>query len=210
MADIVKYAENKIRTYLGIKSKLTVYSVGVELQRALDKYFEAELFSIPKVSRKKEEVHEYDVLYDLPKIEFSLEKAKQIEKESWSVTNDLISAFDEETSSISVGSTQQPNVVQPIEQIICETKEELNEDQKVDTSPEGSSLREKLFGYIDIVDAIKCGKKNECASIAAKQGLMLESIIDSINEIAVDEIGDILIEETDDGFSIVECYFDII
>lgn len=199
MADIVKYAENKIRTYLGIKSKLTVYSVSVDLQRALDKYFEAELFSLPKNSRKKEEAHEYDVLYDLPEIEFSLEKAKQIEKESWSVTNDLVSAFYEED----ISSTPELKLDPPV--TIIEAV-----PPKSDASEEEAPLRKHLCQYIEIVDAIKQGNADMCRDIAMKKGLMPETAVDLINEIAVEQIGDILIEECSGFFSIVECYSDMI
>ena len=180
------------------------------LPRIRREYFEAELFSIPKVSRKKEETHDYDVLYDLPKIEFSLEKAKQIEKESWSVTNDLVSAFEEETASMLIRADDSVEIVQPIELTKYDMSDETQSDKKEGCLSEELPLRAKLFKYIEIVDAIKSGHKNEYASIASKLGLMLESAIDSINEIAVEEIGDILIEEADDGFSIVECYFDMI
>ena len=62
----------------------------------------------------------------------------------------------------------------------------------------------------EFIDAIKIGSFSECAGIALKQGKMIESFIDEINEISVEEIGDILIEETDAGFAIVDCYIDMI
>ena len=199
MADIVKYAENKIRTYLGIKSKLTVYSVSVELQRELDKYFESELFNIPKLSRKKEEVHEYDALYELPKVEFSLKKAKQIERDSWSVTNDLVSAFEEDSSFVPEELVIDTSIAEPM---VTEAKSSVSDEEL--------TLRERLLEYIEFVDAIKQGNADACKDIAMKQGLMPESIVDLINEIAVEQIGDILIEESDDGLCIVECYSDMI
>lgn len=39
---------------------------------------------------------------------------------------------------------------------------------------------------------------------------MLDGVVDEINEIAVEIIGDVLIEEGDDGFEILDCYRDLI
>lgn len=200
MADIVKYSENKIRAYLGIKSKLTVYSVGVDLQRELDKYFEAELFSIPKVPRKKEERHEYDALYDLPKVEFSLEKAKRIENDSWSVTNDLVSAFEEEFfDENKVNITVEP-ISHEIAQVTTENTDSIDE----------SPLRKKLSQYISFIEAVSMGDYEECKRIATSIGKMTDALIDAINEICAEEIGDILIEEIDGRLEIIECYKELL
>ncbi len=191
LGDIVKYSENKIRTYLGVKSKLSVYSVSGELQKAIDAYFEATLFSKPKISQKKEEKHEYDVLYDLPKNEFSLDRAKQIEEASWGVTKDLISAFDAETLA------PEPE----LEPILKQEKNEENGD---------ATLREALREYLAFVDALKRGDQSVCRSIAAETGKLFDGVVDEINEIAVEVIGDVLIEEGDDGFEVLDCYRDLI
>ena len=189
LGDIVKYSENKIRTYLGVKSKLSVYSVSGELQRAIDAYFEAELFSKPKPSQKKEEKHEYDVLYDLPKAEFSLDRAKQIEEESWGVTKDLISAFEAESLS------PEP---EPI-------PEPATESDAGDVT-----LREALGEYLAFAEALKRGERDTCREIATESGKMLDVVVDEINEITVEIIGDILIEEGDNGFELLDCYKDLV
>jgi hypothetical protein len=187
----VKYSENKIRTYLGVKSKLSVYSVSGELQKAIDAYFETTLFSKPKISQKKEEKHDYDVLYDLPRTEFSLDRARQIEEASWGVTKDLISAFEAET----LAPEPEP------EPILKQEKSEENGD---------ATLREALGEYLAFVDALKHGDQSVCRSIAAQTGKLLDGVVDEINEIAVEVIGDVLIEEGDDGFEILDCYRDLI
>lgn len=198
MADIVKYAENKIRTYVGVKSKLTVYSVGVELQHELDKYFEAELFSMPKTMHKKEEHHAYDALYDLPKSDFSLDKAKQIENDSWNVTNDLISAFDNCELSAELQNSELFAV------------EEIGIDPVSDRQSGESELMENLAEYISFIDAVKIGDMEQCRSVARDYGKMIDAVIDEINEIAVEIIGDILIEEIDGVPEIIEYYRDTV
>ena len=199
MADIVKYAENKIRTYIGVKSKLTVYSVSIELQKAIDEYFAQTLFSTPKPSTKKEERHDYDVLYDLPKTALSLEKAKQIENDSWGVTKDLISAFEAEELA-----PDEPAVTVealPLEPLAPESESESDEEKP---------LRAQLGEYLPFVEAMLCGNTSECESIASRMGKLMDSIVDAINEIAVEVIGDMLIEDVDGAFSIIEDYREMI
>lgn len=196
MADIVKYAENKIRTYIGVKSKLTVYSVSVELQRELDKYFETELFSVPKSTQKKEEHHEYDVLYELPKIEFSLEKAKQIENASWSVTNELVSAFDED--------------VEDIDWQLGDDDSEIKAEQPVADKKDETSLSSGFSRFGAFIEAVKMGNADRYREVAESYGKMLDAVVDEINEIAVEEIGDILIEDVDGELQIIECYRDML
>ena len=191
LGDIVKYSENKIRAYLGVKSKLSVYSVSGELQKAIDAYFETALFSKPKPSQKKEEKHEYDVLYDLPRIEFSLDRARQIEEASWGVTKDLISAFEAES----------PNP-EPEPEPIPETF--------VESDTGDATLREALGEYLAFAEALKRRDGDACRRLAAEKGKMLDGVVDEINEIAVEIIGDVLIEEGDDGFEILDCYRDLI
>ena len=201
MADVVKYAENKIRTYLGIKSKLSVYMVSTELQKKLDAYFEATLFNIPKPTAKKEEKHDYDVLYDLPKVEFSLERAMQIENSSWSVTNDLISAFErEEISAAQDNAVVLESIVQEVspEQIAC--GEGTGEN----------AFCARLGEYLDFARALKSKDLSACRDICARLGKLEDAVVDAINEIAVEEIGDMLIEEGDDGFEIIDCYSEMI
>ncbi len=197
MADIVKYAENKIRTYIGVKSKLTVYSVSIELQKAIDSYFENSLFSIPKVAPKKEEKHDYDALYDLPRNEFSLSNAKNIENASWNVTEELISAFEMEEIKVTV--SEHSDIV-PDESIVESDTANAEEDR----------LLIKLGEYGAFAKALKSGDMATCRNIARSLGKLEDAIVDAINELAVDEIGDILIEEGDDGYEILECYSDMI
>ena len=197
MADIVKYAENKIRTYIGVKSKLTVYSVSTELQRAIDAYFEQTLFSKPKPSTKKEERHDYDVLYDLPKTTLSLDKAKQIENDSWGVTKDLISAFEAEELA-----PDEPAVM--VDEIAFEAT-------AIDDASDGEKLlRVQLGEYLPFVEALLCGNLTECEKIASQMGKLIDSVADAINEIAVEVIGDMLIEEGDGGFTVIEDYREMI
>lgn len=190
MGDIVKYSENKIRAFLGIKSKLSVYSIGTDLQRALDEYFDNAFLTEPTRKVKVEEKHEYDVLYDLPPKPFSMEDAKRIEDRSWETTNDLVSAFETDDAFLS-----DENPLEQAEDVSQEVQGEL-----------GASLGK----YLAFVVAVMDDNKESIQRFCLDEGMLPEAIVDIVNEIAVETIGDILIEENDGGFEVIECYAELI
>ncbi|MBR2353521.1 MAG: TerB N-terminal domain-containing protein, partial [Clostridia bacterium] len=129
VGDVIKYAENKIRVYLGIKSKMTVYSIPTELQRILDEYFVANL-SGRKIKVSKREPEAYEALYEISKVPLSLSAAERIERESWSTTEKLVSAFEAE-SEISETVQEKP-------------RELISEPSEFYENGEGSELSVRL------------------------------------------------------------------
>lgn len=218
-ADIMKYAENKIRTYIGVKSKLTVYSVSADLQKVIDEYFENVLMNTPRPLKKKEEKHDYDELYELREQGFSIEKAKQIEKESWSVTKELISAFEDvnSQSSDSDCAAEKADIQREVSSIFLQ-KESKPEDALAgnicgnNANVEGgmsNAFEEKLGKYMPFLKALIENDFLTAAKISNSLGEMSDTIVDRINEIAVEEIGDILIEESEIGdYAVLEYYRD--
>lgn len=196
VGDIVKYAENKIRTKLGIKSKLTVYSITSELQEKIDRYFNENSGDIsPTKALKKEAPQEYDVLYDVPVKPLSLSDALKIEESSWDTTNDLVSAFEEHTNDT--------------ESIPCETFVACENIAAPASENEDTEIKAALGDLYDIAVAIKSKDKQKLFELT--KGKMIDAIVDQINEISTDVIGDILIEEDASGdFILVDCYSDII
>lgn len=195
IGDVLKYAENKIRTYLGVKSKLSVYSVTQELREVIDRYFSTALRT-PSVPRtKKEAPQAYDVLYDLPKKQFSLADAKKIERESWETTHELISAFEEVETSETVAITPLPAV----EQIVDAKKTEAEND-----------ICSALGDLLSFVRAVADGDVAQQAMEASILGKMPDWIVDEINRIAVEVMGDILIEDNGEGYTVIDDYRDMI
>ncbi len=182
VGDVVKYAENKLRAYLSIKSKMTVYSLPTELQRRIDAYFALHLPG-KKPSVPKRVVQEYDALYELPKKKFSLDDASRIEAESWQTTDKLVSAFEEEP------------VMEP---------QELPTVAQSDKTEDG--LRAQLGEYCAAVLELTEGKHDAITHLAERLGKMPETVVDEINEIAFEAFGDALLEECDGGYAIVEDY----
>lgn len=195
MGDVVKYSENKIRAFLGVKSRLSVYSLELPLQQALDLYFEDAFSKEKPKATKKEEKNDYDVLYDTPVRPLSLENAKNIEEASWSTTQELISAFEDETPP------KERSVKKEIEKIVPAIQEEQIED---------NDIKKALAEYLEFAIAVKTNDKIKISEISKRFGKMPEAIVDEINEIAVDVIGDIFIEDDGTGLAIVDCYSDMI
>jgi hypothetical protein len=195
MGDVVKYSENKIRAFLGVKSRLSVYSLELPLQQALDLYFEDAFSKEKPKATKKEEKNDYDVLYDTPVRPLSLENAKNIEEASWSTTQELISAFEDETPP------EELSVKKEIEKIVPAIQEEQIED---------NDIKKALAEYLEFAIAVKTNDKIKISEISKRFGKMPEAIVDEINEIAVDVIGDIFIEDDGTNLVIVECYSDMI
>ena len=110
------------------------------------------------------------------------------------MTEDLISAFEMEEIKIS-----------DIEDVQVVLKQE-----NIKTEDTGSDLLSKLGEYAEFVQALKNRDVVSCKSLALSLNKLEDAIVDAINEIAVDEIGDILIEEGDNGYEILECYSDMI
>ncbi|MBQ4327042.1 MAG: TerB N-terminal domain-containing protein [Clostridia bacterium] len=186
VTDAVKHAENKIRAYLGIKSRLTVYSLPTEDRKIIDSMI-SEMLGGEKKPKAEEEKSEYSHLYDLPKHEFSLDAAKKIEEDSWQTTERLIEAFEEE-AAVSVPIEEKPVAVPEVQSV------------------EENDLVSALSEYIEFVRAARDGDFSAQRAFADSHGLLAGSIADRINEISADILGDILLEECSSGYKIIEDY----
>lgn len=191
VGDIVKYAENKIRAHILIKSRLTVYSLPNELRDIIDGYFSVVL-PVSRKRIKKAEPQEYDAFYDLPRTKLSLQNAEKIELESWDTTKELVEEFDD----ISVEESA--------------LQSESNVPQEFDDVEGELTLTEALGEYLSVVRALSEGNTHTLSEFARGIGQTVEALVDRINEIAVDTIGDILIDEGQDGFCVIDDYKDML
>ena len=193
IGDVLKYAENKLRAYLGIKSRLSVYSVTQELREVIDRYF-AMALTAPSIPRaKKEAPQAYDVLYDLPKKQFSLADAKKIEQESWQTTNELIAAFEDEevAECVPLPQNDEPLVTEEV----CVSE---------------NDFCTALGEFLPFARAVADGDGIKQSSEAERLGKMPDWMVDEINRIAVEIMGDILIEDDGSGYVVIDDYRDMI
>ena len=190
VGDIVKYCENKIRAYIFVKSRLTVYSLPNEIIAVIDNYFDTYL---PRRSRpvpQKPERQEYDVLYDLPVRKLDVSNAARIESESWETTRELVEAFDE-------ADMQTEPIVEEITDIHAIPNEEI-------------TLLGALGKYASAVKALADRDAAGLELLSHELGKPMEALVDAINEIAVDVIGDIIIDGADGDFVFIEDYREMI
>ena len=192
IGDAVKQAENKIRAHVSVKSRLTVYSLPLELCQVINDYFDRALPTVRKSRAKVEAPAEYDVLYDVPRTKLSITNAQKIEAESWDTTKELVGDFEEHP----VEERAAAAVVESVAEAIDEADE--------------SSLLSSLGEYKDAVVSLASKDSSALLALSRTLGRPTEAIVDTINEIAVCAFGDILIEEADGHYSIIEDYLELI
>ena len=199
IGDVIKYAENKLRAYLGIKSKLSVYSVTTDLREVIDRYFEEALSARPPRG-KKASTEAYEALYDLPKKSFSLADARKIEEASWETTNTLISAFEAVEEESVLSDTISPSAFENREGSLS-----VNVD--LDTG-NGTSLTDVLGALLPFARAVRDQDESAQAQEIQRLGKMKDYLVDEINQISIDFMGDILIDQNDDGYFVPPDYMD--
>jgi hypothetical protein len=96
ITDILKYAENRIRAHIGVKSRISVSVLPDGIKRLADEYFASELPIRVAHPSIPEEIPEYEKLYEPSSSGLSLESAAMIEELSWETTEKLVEAFDGE------------------------------------------------------------------------------------------------------------------
>ena len=151
---------------------------------------------------------EYEALYDAPKTAFSASHAAEIEADSWNTTERLISAFEEPPPSMmqtgDMSGLELPALVSQEEKMV-ETQPDAPQDN---TSTDETHLLKNELG--DLCDFLNYALRFDAAaqrSFARGRGEMIDSIADRINEIAADILGDVLLEENDEGgYTVIEDY----
>lgn len=189
VGDIVKCIENKLRAYLGIKSRLTVYSLSLELSSFINGYME-NILPPKKKARQIKDVSEFEKKYELPQKELSISDAMKIEDASWETTRALVEAFSD--------TDAQEDIPTPVENF----EESISSDDY--------SLRGRLGELYDYLLALYRKDREACDSFVKKSGAIEETIVDRINEICTDHMGDIIIDGESGGWYVIEDYADMI
>ncbi len=180
MTAAVKYAENKVRAYLSIKSRLSVVGLPQTYKEMIDAYFARHLVRVTQ--KEAESRPEYEVLYDAPSIGFSEDEAHKIESASWANTIRLIPEEERE-------------------ELLISEKEAPQTDASVGGDAISLSPREMLFLQILCDDGSESAKQ-----YALKNGFLPEILCEHINEYFIDRMGDIVIETSEEGIFLLEDY----
>jgi hypothetical protein len=219
VTDIVRYSENKIREHLGIRNRIHVLTVNPQARDAIDVYFEQNYPARQFVDRRRKDAkvdenerHEYDALYDVPKVAISTERALEIEQESWDTTKKLTEAFSDSEPLTDVG-TEEPahiDMISPTkeESIAPENNEFVSEPYSPPSDEQGvyAGLREKLGDISEFVALCRTPSLLKQRAFASLHSTTVDELADKINETAVDIFGDIILEDCGNGYTIIEDY----
>lgn len=191
VTDMVKYTENRIRAHMGVKSRLSVTTLSDAIKREMDAYLDQ---YVPKIkSREQEQVEQYEKLYDLPAAPLDLSHSAKIEQESWETTQRLIEAFEDaelDAQTASVGEWLAPPAKTDIP----------------DTPPSDNALADALTDYLPFIAAAAEGNAAAQKAAAQKMGKMADAVADEINEIAAEVFGDVILEDGEGGYVVIEDY----
>ncbi len=190
VSDILKYAENKLRGAFKIKSRLSIYALPTPMKECIDEYF-SNVVLVPQnmgvfdaAAKKSKPEPEYERLYQIPNKPLSLEAAQRIENDSWDVTKILVEAFETEETE----------------------PEPVFDETKIEENDLISALGERLGFVLAVLKGDVVAQRKE----SEKLGILADALVDEINELAADAVGDILIEEGDDGYEIIEDYKELV
>lgn len=202
VSDIVKYSENRLRAYLGVKSRLSVTTIPKNVKACVDEYFDKALprRAVDADTSRVEETHDYDKFYDAPSTPVSSARASEIEAESWETTERLIAAFGEEEpidGEVLDGSSL-IEAVEPETEMIPEPQPEPAEAV--------GGFAEELGELFEFVKLAEQGDAVGQRRFAAERHEMIDFIADSINEKAVEIIGDVILEDCGGYYTFIEDY----
>lgn len=216
-AGLIKLAENRIRMHFGIKSRFSPMGLDSRMKDEISSYFSAVYpDSVRKKQRKEEEEEAYMALYEPKQTgKADIERALAIEEQAWE-TAELLATDDEEDISselfpnaeeafLAFSSEKNAQMEEPIQPSLAEElvfsfetsdiSEDLNEDFEFIRTDFTEEQREALRAAIE-------GRFSEyCRSV----GRMEDLVRGELNEIAMEAIGDMILEE---DFSPVSDYLD--
>ncbi len=202
----VKYAENRLRAVLGVRSRLSTAGLSAEIKNSIDAYF-AEHFKerferVKKGERAADAVPGYMAYYDSPGGGLEPGRAASIEAESWETAALMSESFDgDEDADAALDEDTRASAQRTLQELSYD----VNETPSVFdvTAPCGGGYGdggfEVLFSEIDELSlrvlALLADKQPAAAAKEALSGgSFISDICERINASALDAVGDILIE----------------
>ncbi len=219
VTDIVRYSENKVREHLGIRNRIHVLTVNPFARAAIDAFFEQNFPARQFIDRRRRdakvdenEPHEYDILYDVPKVAFSPERAAEIERESWDTTKKLTEAFSDSETVADIGTDESAHsdikTATEDTSVSSEIPESNSEFPTPPSDEQGvyAGLCERLGDISEFVALCRAPSLLHQRQFASARGTTIDELADKINETAVDIFGDIILEDSGNGYAIIEDY----
>lgn len=180
---LVKYSENKLREYLGAKSRLSATGLPKNMTDAVDEYYSQNLPKKENVAdeAKRLENKRYE-MYEVLDNTLDVDKAALLENTSWQ-TAAMLAGDEEEKDCVDIDNSK-ANIQSSEEKRTCEYENEY--EQLYATF---SQLQKEVF------DLIYDEKSNNAEALCKKHGVLLQSVVDEINALAFEITCDIIIEQ---------------
>lgn len=215
--NLIKLAENRIRTYFGIKSRFSPTGVDSRMKEEISSYFNA---VYPEQNRKKqnknEEEEAYMALYEPKQTgKADIGRALAIEEQAWE-TAELLSTEEDEVAMEPIFEEQKmpPDVVGEIA-AEAEIEEEADKREAIleefSFPFEDSEETDGDFAFIqtDLTEqqreALRAALEGRFSEYCRTLGKMEDHVRGELNEIAMEAVGDMILEE---DFSPVSDYLD--
>ena len=192
LGDCVKYAENRVRAYLGIRARLKCPTLADADRCVIDDYFDTELPIEKKKYQRKEYASymgENEYLYEPESTGVSLDTALEIEKESWKAAQMLEGAF----ADIDMSEEE------------LETAEEAPVLEKALDGPAAVGLTDTELEFLRLVIS---ENMTALKAFLKQNGLIGDAVSEKINVYAFDTIGDSIIEGSAGEYVIVPDYLE--
>lgn len=183
ITDAIKLAENYVRAFLGIKSRFSTPHLTKGMRVVISEYFEENLpssFSRSTYEKTKTEleVQTYERFYDGEKESIDFESALEIENKSREIIEKLAVELEVENE------TEEP---------ITQTFETQDKENDI-----------ILLALSKIVSGDNIG----LLALAKKENILIDTLIEKINEAAIDKIGDIAVEYDGSSYNIISDYME--
>ena len=197
----LKYTENKLRALLGVKSRLAIKDLPDELKSVIDRYFAVE-FERLKRQKERENAPEYEKQYYAEDTRLSFADAIEIEKASWNVTAKLVEGSSEYEDDIVQTESYKALDVES-RAFVDDGEESATVPYAAEKDRYGLSAHE-----LEYLSALIGNDREKCTEICKTNGVLADSVVDRINETFADNFGDVIIEESDDGFVVIDDYYE--
>lgn len=213
VTDVLKYAENAVRTAAGVKSRLTVYGIDADLREKLNAYLAS---TVPQKPARRtsgaDRLPDYEKRYDLPKADLSPAHAAAIEAASWQVTERLVSAFVDENEKSPVTGLEtepfEPPVTMPVKAETAPAgappKTPIFDTLPADAPP--NALASALGEWLPFVRLCAAGDGVGQRAFALSKGSMPDAVADRVNTLATEVFGDVILEEENGVYAVIPDY----
>ena len=191
ISNVIKYCENMIRASVGVRSRLGIKCLSSTQKKILDSYFSSVL---KKNIGGTLEKPDYEKLYDVKDDSFSLDIANEIELKSWEVTQKLVEAFEDKNEN-----EYDIPVVPPVSTV----SQERQDDSPLD------KFYFRIGKYRNLFEMIKSEDYAGQLRFVKDNKIIFEAVVDEINDAAVELFDDILLEESEGGYKIIDDYKEI-